>query len=98
MNKNIFTWIIAAVLFVSLGVVGACSKDKDKDKDNKTPTTQPAPDVTKKPTPPTPAGPEIADDDLPVETDFEDEAESSITAENFMAELDALEKEISAEE
>ena len=36
-----------------------------------------------------------ARDEMPVEEDFEDEAEQKITAENAEAELDKLEKEIS---
>lgn len=43
------------------------------------------------------AGPVIADEDIPVETDFEDEADEQITADTYRAELEALEKEIATE-
>jgi hypothetical protein len=39
----------------------------------------------------------ITDADLAVSADFEEEAERSITASNYKAELDALDKEIAAE-
>jgi hypothetical protein len=35
-----------------------------------------------------------ADDDLPTESDFEEEAEKNITADNLDAEIDKLDKEI----
>ena len=96
MTKKTMTWLIGALLCASLTLVGACSKDKKDDGDQgKTPTTEPAPDGDK---PPALTPPEIADEDLPVETDFEEEAESQITADNFMKELEALESEITAEE
>jgi hypothetical protein len=38
----------------------------------------------------------VADTDLAVPADFADEAEKSITAANYKAELDTLEKEIDA--
>jgi hypothetical protein len=39
----------------------------------------------------------IKDEDLATAADFDDEAEKAITAENYKAEVDTLEKEISAE-
>lgn len=39
----------------------------------------------------------VKDDDLATPADFEDEAEKSISAANYKAEVDALEKEIDAE-
>lgn len=39
----------------------------------------------------------IKDEDIPTAADFDDEAEKEITATNYKAEVDALEKEISAE-
>ncbi|MCC6523460.1 MAG: hypothetical protein IT373_12450 [Polyangiaceae bacterium] len=38
----------------------------------------------------------LADSDLPVAADFEEEAERSITPANYKSELDSLEKEIEA--
>lgn len=43
------------------------------------------------------AAAEIGDQDLPVETDFEQEAEQQITGDNYSQELEALEKEIATE-
>jgi len=44
------------------------------------------------------AAPEsIKDEDLATPADFDDEAEKDITATNYKAEVDSLEKEISAE-
>jgi len=40
---------------------------------------------------------QIKDEDIPTAADFDDEAEKKITADNYKAEVDALEKEISAE-
>jgi hypothetical protein len=40
---------------------------------------------------------ELTDDDLPVRADFTEEAESSITGENYKAELDKLAGEIDKE-
>lgn len=104
MAKKIAIWFvtgIAALSLTALTTLGACSKDdkKDENKGKAAPDkTLPTPDIKKMPKPPTAPGPEIVDEDLPIETDFEDEAEKSITAENFKAELDALEKEIDAEQ
>jgi hypothetical protein len=39
----------------------------------------------------------IKDEDIPTPADFDDEAEKDITATNYKAEVDTLEKEISAE-
>ncbi len=45
------------------------------------------------------AAPPVAlkDEDLPIPADFDDEADKQITAGNYKAELDTLDKEISAE-
>jgi hypothetical protein len=70
-----------------LAVAGSCTKDT---------TDQPAPtDPQTQPAPPAPA--EIPDQELPVATDFEDEAEKQISAENYKGELDTLDQEIAAE-
>lgn len=100
MTHRLTTWIVTFIVFLAFGATAACSKDeaKDQDKGAKTPTTQPQPDKAKPPAPTPTEGTELADDDVPVETDFEDEAEKSITADNFMQELEALEKEIEAGE
>jgi hypothetical protein len=39
----------------------------------------------------------IKDEDIPTPADFDDDAEKNITSTNYKAEVDALEKEISAE-
>lgn len=44
-----------------------------------------------------PAPAQIKDEDIPTAADFDDEAEKDITATNYKAEVDSLEKEISAE-
>ena len=43
------------------------------------------------------AAAQIKDEDIPTPSDFDDEAEKDITATTYKAEVDALEKEISAE-
>lgn len=40
---------------------------------------------------------QIKDEDIPTASDFDDEAEKDITTTNYKAEVDSLEKEISAE-
>lgn len=37
---------------------------------------------------------ELADDDIPVQTDFEDEAKEAITKDNYEAKLEEIEAEI----
>lgn len=73
-------------LAVVLAVAGSCAKES---------TDQPA--TTDPQTTPTPAPAEIPDQELPVATDFEDESEKQISAENYKGELDTLEQEIAAE-
>jgi hypothetical protein len=46
--------------------------------------------------PSTSAAATLKDEDLATPADFDDEAEKSITASNYKAEVDALEKEIDA--
>ncbi|HWN70142.1 MAG TPA: hypothetical protein VNM90_21030 [Haliangium sp.] len=75
-------------LAAALAMAGSCAKETT---DQPTPTDQP----TTPTSPPAPA--EIPDQELPVATDFEDEAEKQISAENYKAELDTLEQEIAAE-
>ena len=79
-------WFIAALLTVMLAGAG-CSKKGDEGtagKDTKAGETAAA-------------GPELTDQDLPVATDFAEEAEAQITAENYKGEIDKLEQEIAAE-
>ena len=60
----------------------------------------PAPPVTQAPAPVAPAPPATAEptpDDLPLPEDFVAEATRQITAKNFRAELDKIEKDLDAE-
>jgi hypothetical protein len=74
----------------------ACSGDKR-------PPSEPAPVAQPKPAPaaaPVPAAAEPQDptpDELPLQEDFEPEAEQQIDEKNFKTELDAIEKEMNAE-
>jgi hypothetical protein len=75
------------LLAAALVAAGGCAKEN---------TEQPAQtEPTQPQTPPAPA--EIPDQELPVATDFEGEAETQISAENYKGELDTLEQEIAAE-
>jgi hypothetical protein len=69
-----------------LAAAGSCAKET---------ADQPAP--TDPQTQPEPAPAQIPDQELPVATDFEGEAEKQISAENYKGELDTLEQEIAAE-
>ena len=71
-----------------LALAGSCTKETTDQPATTDPQTQPAP-------PPAPA--QIPDQELPVATDFEDEAEKQISAENYKSELDTLDQEIAAE-
>ena len=79
--------LVTLILCVLLACAWGCKKD-DKGKGK----TEPKPDKPKveQPAP-------IADGDLAVPADFDEEAEQQITAENYKAELDALEKELTTE-
>jgi len=77
--------LVTLILCLLLACAWGCNKDdkgKTKPKPDKPKVEQPAP---------------IADGDLAVPADFDEEAEKQITAENYKAELDALDKELSAE-
>lgn len=83
-------------LFLALALFGlslaACEKKE---------TPPPAASAASPTSPTSPAATTVAAataedrDEMPVEEDFEDEAEQKITAQNAEAELDKLEKEIS---
>lgn len=85
--------ITKMLLAAALLTAGGCARESG---DQPAPTeTQPAP-TTPAPAP-EPAPAPIPDEALPVATDFEDDAEKQISAENYKSELDALEQEIAAE-
>ena len=78
-------WLVLGLLAL------ACSKPRTE------PSPAPATSApVASPTAHTKAEPEtkLADESSPTEVDFEDEAESKITAQNLEAELDQLEKEL----
>ena len=78
-------WLALGLLAVSLGVV-ACEEQK------------PATDTKgAKPEGTTAAAVQIKDEDIPTQADFEDESAKDISPTTYKAEVDALEKEISAE-
>ena len=83
--------ITKLLLAAALLTAGGCAKESG---DQPAPTeTTPAPTTP----PPQPEQAEIPDEALPVATDFEDDAEKQISAENYKSELDTLEQEIAAE-
>lgn len=97
MNRTM-NWMIGLAFIASVALFGACSKDEDKAKDTPAANTTPTPN-NKMPTPKAPeVAAELADDDLPVETDFEESAAAEISAETFAKELAALEQEISSDQ
>lgn len=76
-------WMKTAFLAMALVGVAACSKDENKPaKQDPAATRQAAPEPT------------YTDEELPVETDFEEEADREVTAENYKSELDTIEKEV----
>jgi len=75
-------WMTLVLLAASMCVV-ACEEQKPAD---------PAAGGDK-----TAAAAPIKDEDIPTAADFDDEAEKDITTANYKAEVDTLEKEISAE-
>lgn len=78
--------LVTVILCLLLACAWGCKKDK-KGKDEPKPAD----------TPPVEQPAPIADEDLAVPADFDEEAEEQITAENYKAELDTLEKEIGEE-
>lgn len=73
-------------MFLAAALVAAAGCAKEAEDQPATTETQPEP-----------APAQIPDEALPVSTDFEDDAEKQISAENYKAELDTLEQEIAAE-
>ena len=81
-------WIEAILLAAVLAGAGACTKAEDESAQPAT-TEEGAADGDQAP---------LADEELPVQTDFEEEAAAQITTDNYQAELEALEKEIATQE
>jgi hypothetical protein len=79
--------VLTLVFCLLIACAWGCKKDDKKKGEAEHPPKQPP---VEQPAP-------IADEDLAVPADFDEEAETQITAENYKAELDALEKEINAE-
>lgn len=78
--------ITKMLLAAALVVAGGCAKETGDQPATTDPQTQPEP-----------APAQIPDEALPVATDFEEDAEKQISAENYKSELDTLEQEIAAE-
>ncbi len=74
-------WMILGALTVAMGLV-ACEEQK------------PAPATTGEKAA---VAVQIKDEDIPDQADFEDESAKDISTTNYKAEVDSLEKEISAE-
>ena len=80
--------ITKLLLAMALVAAGGCAKETE----DQPATTEPATQAE-----PQPAPAALPDEELPVATDFEDDAEKQISAENYKGELDTLEQEIAAE-
>ena len=80
-------WLILGLIAVSIGVV-ACEEQKPATDNKAAQGTKPEA---------TAAAAQIKDEDIPTEADFDDESAKDISTTNYKAEVDALEKEISAE-
>jgi hypothetical protein len=88
---------VLPLVFFALGV--ACAKQEPP-----APAATPAPSVAPaapstvaSATEPAPSASAAANEDVPIEEDFEDEASKDVTATSLDAQLDALEKEIKAD-
>ena len=94
--KTFATLLVAGLFALSVG----CSKSDKKDSaDNK--PAKPNPEAkTPAPTKPAPTPEEapIADEDLPVAADFEEEVEKEVSANNYKDALQALEAELAKED
>jgi DNA primase len=98
-TKTLTRLATAVALATVLWLPAGCSKSNEE-QSQQPPASEKAPGAnTAAPTPSQPATPaaEIADEDLPIETDFEERAEAEITQDNYKAELEALEAELAAE-
>lgn len=86
------SYLLAVGIILAFSLV-ACGKEA-------APEATPAPAPAAPPAPPPGATPdpptEPTAEEIPVAEDFEQETEESITADNYMAELDAIEKELDA--
>lgn len=88
-------WLLFIASSLSLLLV-SCDKKESATEATEAVPPAPPPPVEPAPMPAAVANPvDVAT--LPVEEDFEQEAEKEITAENLVSKLDAIEKEISAE-
>lgn len=99
--NNAMKWMLGLAVSAALALSAGCSKDEDKKKQDTPKANNTKPNKaqpSKMPTPTPPKATELADEDLPVETDFEDNAAKEITTDTFNKELEALEKEISGDE
>ncbi len=81
---KLFATILIAASLLAFG----CQKKDKTEGTTSTPTTAAAPATS---------AVASADDAIPTEEDFEDEAEQKVTAQNADDELDKLEKEITAD-
>jgi hypothetical protein len=91
--ENMMKWILSGALACSLIAFSACSKSEDGT-GQETPATSAQQNPNNQPNNQATPGPDIPDEDVPVETDFEEAAEKEITADNYQQELDKLEKAI----
>ncbi len=91
---------IAIILGIGLiGLIVACSAKEEKSSDTKAKTTEPTASTANVSPHRSLGTPAIgAIEDLPVSTDFEDEAEASITKDNMQQELERIAAEIAKSE
>lgn len=81
-------WLALGLLAVSFGVV-ACEEQKPATDDKGAQGTKPEATAA--------TAVQIKDEDIATQADFDDESAKDISTTNYKAEVDALEKEISAE-
>lgn len=86
---------VLALAAVSFAV--ACGSGKRPEASEAPPEPAPAAPAAPAPAPPAAQEPEPSAEQLPLEDDFVPQVEEQITAANYRRELDALEKEITAE-
>ncbi len=92
--------LTAIAIVLALATFGCKSKSKSNSNESKPTADQPAtsheklrPPALKVPD----VHPDLTDEDLPVPSDFEPEAEKQITEKNYQKQLSELQKEIEAE-